>query len=115
MLARIDAKNPRRLARAIEVMEATGKSLREWQDATPEPLVQEFTAIWIQREKDDLHARIEARVGEMFARGWVEEVREQLRTGTASRRYSAFPALDIAKSRNGCLIALRENRLFRLR
>jgi tRNA dimethylallyltransferase len=75
MLGRIDAQNPRRLARAIEVMEATGKSLRDWQDETPEPLVKEFAAYWIQRSKEDLHARIEARVAEMFARGWVEEVR----------------------------------------
>jgi len=75
MLAQIDPKNPRRLARAIEVMEATGKSLREWQDETPEPLVREFTALWLQREKDELHTRIEKRVEEMFAQGWVEEVR----------------------------------------
>jgi tRNA dimethylallyltransferase len=75
MLAQIDAKNPRRLARAIEVMEATGRSLSEWQDATPEPLVKEFTALWLQREKDDLHARMETRVEAMFAAGWGEEVR----------------------------------------
>jgi len=75
MLARIDAANPRRLVRAIEVKEATGRSLREWQDETPEPLVREFSAFWIQREKEELAQRIEARVEEMFARGWVEEVR----------------------------------------
>jgi tRNA A37 N6-isopentenylltransferase MiaA len=38
-------------------------------------LVREFTAFWIQREKEELNARIDARVEEMFARGWVEEVR----------------------------------------
>jgi len=76
MLERIDVANPRRLVRAIEVKEATGRSLREWQDETPEPLVREFSAFWIQREKEELAARIEARVDEMFARGWVEEVRE---------------------------------------
>ena len=75
MLGRIDAANPRRLVRAIEVKEATGKSLREWQDETPEPLVRDFKAYWIQRDKEELNARIEARVEEMFARGWVEEVR----------------------------------------
>jgi tRNA dimethylallyltransferase len=75
MLERIDAANPRRLARAIEVMEATGKSLREWQEETPEPLVKEFTAIWIQRPKAELEARIAARVEAMFSQGWVEEVR----------------------------------------
>lgn len=76
MLERIDAANPRRLVRAIEVKEATGRSLREWQDETPEPLVKEFTAYWIQREKEELNARIEMRVEEMFTQGWVEEARE---------------------------------------
>ncbi len=75
MLERIDEKNPRRLARAIEVKEATGRSLREWQEETPEPLVRDFTALWIQREKEELEARIEARVEAMFAQGWIEEVR----------------------------------------
>jgi tRNA dimethylallyltransferase len=75
MLSKIDAANPRRLVRAIEVMESTGRSLRDWQDATPEPLVREFSAYWVQREKAELEARIAARVEAMFAQGWVEEVR----------------------------------------
>jgi tRNA dimethylallyltransferase len=92
ILAHIDAKNGRRLARAIEVMEATGKSLREWQDATPEPLVREFTALWLQREKEDLHARIEKRVEEMFAAGWEDEVRGLIeRHGV--EKVMAFPGI----------------------
>jgi len=75
MVERIDAANPRRLVRAIEVMEATGKSLREWQEETPEAVVREFTAYWIEREKGELEQRIEKRVETMFAQGWVEEVR----------------------------------------
>jgi len=75
MLERIDAANPRRLVRAIEVMEATGRSLREWQEETPEPLLPEFTAFWIQREKAELEARLSARVEAMFSEGWLEEVR----------------------------------------
>jgi tRNA dimethylallyltransferase len=75
MLAQVDAANPRRLARAIEVFESTGKSLRVWQEETPEPLVKDFTALWIQREKSELETRIAARVEAMFAQGWVEEVR----------------------------------------
>ena len=55
--------------------EATGRSLREWQEETPEPLVSDFTALWIQRGKAELARRIEARVEAMFAQGWVEEVR----------------------------------------
>lgn len=75
MLERLDTSNPRRLVRAIEVKEATGRSLREWQEETPEPLVREYEAFWLCREKEDLQARIERRVEAMFAAGWVEEVR----------------------------------------
>ncbi len=75
MYKRIDVENPRRLARAIEVMEASGKSLRLWQEETPEPLVKDYLAFWICREKEDLERRIEARVEAMFEEGWVEEVR----------------------------------------
>jgi tRNA dimethylallyltransferase len=75
MLERLDASNPRRLVRAIEVKESTGRSLRDWQEETPEPLVSDFTALWIQREKAELEKRIEARVEAMFSQGWVEEVR----------------------------------------
>jgi len=75
MLERVDGSNPRRLVRAIEVMEASGRSLREWQEETPEALVQDFTAFWIQREKAELEGRIKARVEAMFAAGWEEEVR----------------------------------------
>jgi tRNA dimethylallyltransferase len=63
------------LVRAIEVMEATGRSLRKWQEETPEPLVRDFRAFWIRREKEELAGRIAARVEAMFAAGWVEEVR----------------------------------------
>ncbi len=42
MLVRIDAANPRRLIRAIEVMETTGRSLHAWQEEPPVPLVKNF-------------------------------------------------------------------------
>lgn len=75
MLERIDSSNSRRLIRAIEVKETTGRSLREWQEETPERLVTDYVAYWVQREKKELHMRISARVEAMFATGWVEEVR----------------------------------------
>jgi tRNA dimethylallyltransferase len=97
MLERIDAANPRRLARAIAVKEATGKSLRQWQEETPEPLVREFTAFWIQRGKAELEARIEARVEAMFAAGWVEEVMELKRWhGHAVRDFAGIGYREIA-------------------
>ena len=75
MLERVDGANPRRLARAIEVMETSGRSLRAWQEETPEAPVREFTAVWIERSKAELQERLAARVEGMFAAGWVEEVR----------------------------------------
>ncbi|HUB66453.1 MAG TPA: tRNA (adenosine(37)-N6)-dimethylallyltransferase MiaA [Candidatus Methylacidiphilales bacterium] len=100
MLERLDASNPRRLARAIEVVETTGRSLREWQEKTPEPLVPHFTAFWIQREKEELEKRIEARVERMFASGWVEEVMELRRRHSleAVRRFSGIGYREIGES-----------------
>ncbi len=54
MLVRIDAANPRRLIRAIEVMETTGRSLHAWQEETPVPLVKNFKAVWLQRTREEL-------------------------------------------------------------
>ncbi len=92
MLAQIDVQNPRRLARAIEVMEATGKSLRDWQDETPEPVVKDFTALWLQREKEELHTRIEKRVEAMFAVGWEDEVRALI-AKRGREKVVAFPGI----------------------
>jgi tRNA dimethylallyltransferase len=100
MLERVDASNPRRVQRAIEVMETTGKSLREWQKETPEPLVFDFTAFWIQRGKTELEQRIEARVEAMFAQGWVNEVKELQRGHSleAIRRFPGIGYRDIAEN-----------------
>ena len=75
MLARLDVANPRRMARAIAVMETTGRSLRAWQDETPPPPVKEFRAFWLQRTKEELQGRIESRTRAMLAAGWIDEVR----------------------------------------
>jgi tRNA dimethylallyltransferase len=92
MLERLDPSNPRRVARAIEVVEATGRSLREWQEETPEPPVREFQAFWIQREKAELEKRIAARIEAMFSAGWKDEVRGlATRHGLAALR--SFPAI----------------------
>jgi tRNA dimethylallyltransferase len=103
MLERIDAANPRRLARAITVMESTGRSLRDWQEATPAPLVTEFTAVWLQRGKEELEARLEARVQAMFAAGWVEEVME-LRRWHSLEALRKFPGIGYRQIVEGLLM-----------
>ena len=71
-----DWQNPRRLQRSIEVIESTGISLREWhrRPAAP-PLVTDYRAFFLQRERDDLRERIARRTERMFAAGWIDEVR----------------------------------------
>jgi tRNA dimethylallyltransferase len=69
MLAELDDRNPRRLARAIAVMETTGRSLRDWRQTTPAVVLPAFRAFWLQRERAELRARIAARVDAMLAAG----------------------------------------------
>jgi tRNA dimethylallyltransferase len=81
---RIDRQNPRRVIRALEVIRLTGKPFSaqraEWQQLSTLNS-QPSTLIGLRRSAPDLHARINARVDEMFARGLVEETRELLKHG----------------------------------
>lgn len=71
MYERIDQQNPRRVVRAVEVIRMTGKPYSEqrpeWKNTVP------ANFFLIERERDDLRARIETRVDAMFAAGLVEE------------------------------------------
>lgn len=80
--ARIHPHDQVRLIRALEVFEATGKSilfLREEQKETP-PLYR-LTLIGLKRPRAELYRRIESRVDAMLTRGLVEEVEGLLRRG----------------------------------
>ena len=71
--AAIDLKNKRRLVRALEVSLLTGKpfsSFRDRWDTTPDSV----HGLFLIRERDDLYARINRRVEEMFRNGVVREV-----------------------------------------
>lgn len=74
--SKIHPNDLKRLVRALEVFEVTGRPISELQrtsTSTGCPL--ESVAVILRREKKDLHARIEARVEKMLERGLVEEVR----------------------------------------
>lgn len=76
----IDMRNPMRVQRAWEVLRATGRGLRSWQNMTPPPLLplSETLPLVVERDRDDLTARIEARFAQMVAGGALEEVRAAL-------------------------------------
>ena len=80
---KIDKQNPRRVIRAVEVIRLTGKKFSEqraeWKSTVQSPESKVFFCL--TRQPADLHARINARVDEMFRRGLVDETRELLKRG----------------------------------
>ncbi|WP_240686534.1 tRNA (adenosine(37)-N6)-dimethylallyltransferase MiaA [Aliiroseovarius marinus] len=81
-LARIDTRNPARVARAWEVQHTTGRGLASWQDDTPPPLLplSSACAFHLDAERDWLRDRIERRFDIMLDEGALEEARQNLAT-----------------------------------
>jgi tRNA dimethylallyltransferase len=77
---RLHSNDLRRVVRALEVWELTGRPLSAWQDqwtaAAAERLKRRPPACWwIDWPREQLYARIDARVAAMLAAGWLDEVR----------------------------------------
>jgi tRNA dimethylallyltransferase len=108
---KIDQKNPRRIIRAIEVIRLTQRPFSaqrsNWSTlgasasrrhvdpngpACETPALPGSRIIAFSRPTSDLHARINARVDAMFARGLVEETRHLLEHGLAQNK-TAMQAL----------------------
>ena len=73
---RLKPRDRTRIARALEVVEATGRSLTDWhRDGLP-PLLPpgQFGALFLAPEREDLYARIDARFDAMLQAGALEEV-----------------------------------------
>jgi tRNA dimethylallyltransferase len=77
--ARIDARNPRRLIRALEVCLATGRPISEQQGARPTPYRPLFFGLNMERAA--LYARADARIDAMLAAGLVAETEALLARG----------------------------------
>jgi len=78
--AKIDRHNPRRLVRALEVYYTTGRPISALQTQAPIPNPQS-PSYCLDRDRQDLYARIERRVDEQMAAGWLDEVRRLLAAG----------------------------------
>ena len=91
---KIDRQNPRRVIRAVEVIRLTGKKFSEqkaeWKSKAQSPKSKNFFAF--ARQPADLHARISARVDEMFRRGLVAET-EQLLKHSLGQNKTAMQAI----------------------
>ena len=81
---KIDRQNPRRVVRAVEVIRLTGKPFSDQRSAwnVPSRITHHASHLFVlTRAKPDLDARINVRVGGMFARGLVAETRALLAQG----------------------------------
>ena len=77
--ANVDPNNAQRLVRILEVFEAMGRPLSGYQKER-EGGIGAVPVFWLQRERDVLYKRIDARVDQMIKEGWVEEVQELSQT-----------------------------------
>lgn len=75
----IDAQNPRRVLRALEIVLLTGKSKVELEGAFPPAY--RIVQIGLDRPRDELYHRIDQRVDAMIADGLVAETQRLLAAG----------------------------------
>jgi tRNA dimethylallyltransferase len=73
---RLKPRDRTRIARALEVIEATGRSLSDWHREGLPPLLPQgsFSALFLEPGRDELYARIDARFDAMLKAGALEEV-----------------------------------------
>lgn len=66
-----------RVIRALEIFEATGRSLAEWQQSPGKPLIEasDTLPVFLAVERAELRARIDARFDAMLSNGALDEVR----------------------------------------
>jgi tRNA dimethylallyltransferase len=81
--AKLKPNDPQRIVRALEVIDATGVSLSEWQGAPAAPVLdaQAVTRLVIAPEREPLYAAIDARFDRMIENGAIEEVETLLAQG----------------------------------
>ncbi|MGH6749384.1 MAG: tRNA (adenosine(37)-N6)-dimethylallyltransferase MiaA [Methyloceanibacter sp.] len=81
--AKLRSSDPQRIVRALEVIDAAGVSLSEWQGAPAAPalLADDVLRFVIAPEREPLYAAIDARFDRMIENGAIEEVEALLALG----------------------------------
>lgn len=77
MASRLRPSDPQRLVRALEVHDATGRSLAAWQSDPAEPLLDEeqVARIFVSLPRETLYERIDRRFEAMLKEGALDEVK----------------------------------------
>jgi tRNA dimethylallyltransferase len=73
--AQVDAKNPQRVVRALEVCLSTGKPYSEFRLAQKPARPFHVIKICLERPREELYTRIDLRMDQMLTAGLVEEAR----------------------------------------
>jgi tRNA dimethylallyltransferase len=75
--ARLHPTDPQRIVRALEVIEATGRSLADWQDRKQPPLLplSQTRPIAVTMDRGELYRRCDARLDSMLTHGAIDEAR----------------------------------------
>jgi tRNA dimethylallyltransferase len=95
--ATIDRHNPRRLIRALEVFQLTGRSIRAHQQQWRQQAAAQGVRLFgLNRPRAVLGERIDARVDAQMAAGWLDEVR-RLRGQGLDRNRTALQAAGYAE------------------
>jgi len=83
MAAKLAPSDTQRIVRALEVLDATGISLLDWQRHPGEPLLKEADTVRlvVAPEREEVHRRIDARFEAMMACGALEEVAQLSASG----------------------------------
>lgn len=83
MAARLSPSDPQRIVRALEVIEATGRSLADWQAVPGQPLIDpaHTMRIVVGMDRTELYERCNQRTEQMMAAGALEEVRALMGLG----------------------------------
>jgi tRNA dimethylallyltransferase len=72
----LNLRDRTRIARALEVIEATGRPLADWHREGQPPLLAEgdYQALFLAPDRETLYARIDSRFDVMLTKGALEEV-----------------------------------------
>jgi len=83
MAGRLAPTDTQRIVRALEVLDATGVSLAEWQRVPREKIIDlaETVPLLVSVERDELYRRIDARFAVMVKEGALDEVMQLDRLG----------------------------------
>ena len=85
MATRLQPSDPQRLVRALEVINATGVSLADWQGVAGTPVLDGNAALTlvVAPEREDIYTAIDSRLESMLCAGAIEEVKALTALGLA--------------------------------